>query len=124
MRAPALRVASYAGANLAATSILRLTGNPCAPHRCRAGATHDLRARLRCGPAKPRRGASARVVLCEGARRWDMKCQDIMSRNLETLTERDTIGRAARLMATTGVGFLPVCDADLRVIGVVTDRDL
>jgi CBS domain-containing protein len=53
-----------------------------------------------------------------------MKCQDIMSKNLETLTERDPIARAARLMATTGVGFLPVCDAELRVIGVVTDRDL
>jgi CBS domain-containing protein len=53
-----------------------------------------------------------------------MKCRDIMSQNLETLSERDSVGRAARLMATTGVGFLPVCDAELRVVGVVTDRDL
>ena len=27
-------------------------------------------------------------------------------------------------MAETGVGFLPICDAEQRVIGVVTDRDL
>jgi CBS domain-containing protein len=53
-----------------------------------------------------------------------MRVQDIMSRNLETLAERDPIGRAARLMATAGVGFLPVCDAQRRVVGVVTDRDL
>jgi CBS domain-containing protein len=53
-----------------------------------------------------------------------MKCRDIMSRNLETLSETDTIATAARLMAEAGVGFLPVCDAQDRVIGVVTDRDL
>jgi hypothetical protein len=27
-------------------------------------------------------------------------------------------------MAEAGVGFLPICDADRRVVGVVTDRDL
>jgi CBS domain-containing protein len=53
-----------------------------------------------------------------------MKCGDITSRNLETLSERDTIAAAARLMAEAGVGFLPVCDAAGRVVGVVTDRDL
>jgi len=53
-----------------------------------------------------------------------MKCADIMSRNLEWLTETDTVLKAATVMAEAGIGFLPICDASRRVIGVVTDRDL
>jgi CBS domain-containing protein len=53
-----------------------------------------------------------------------MKCGDIMSTNLEWLTEQDTIDVAASKMAEAGVGFLPICDAEKRVVGVVTDRDL
>jgi CBS domain-containing protein len=53
-----------------------------------------------------------------------MKCADIMSRNLEWLTETSTIAQAAKTMAETGIGFLPICDSHQRVIGVVTDRDL
>lgn len=53
-----------------------------------------------------------------------MKCNDIMSKNLEWLTERDTIRTAAERMADAGVGFLPICDPGRRVVGVVTDRDL
>lgn len=53
-----------------------------------------------------------------------MKCADIMNRNLEWLDEKDTILTAAAVMAETGVGFLPICDARKQVIGVVTDRDL
>lgn len=53
-----------------------------------------------------------------------MQCKDIMNSNLEWLTEKTTIAAAAMTMADTGVGFLPVCDARMRVIGVVTDRDV
>ena len=53
-----------------------------------------------------------------------MKCAEIMSKNLEWLTEKDTVLKAAAMMAETGVGFLPICDARRRVVGVVTDRDL
>lgn len=53
-----------------------------------------------------------------------MKCGDIISRNLEWLTETDSVLKAATVMADAGVGFLPICDAQQRVIGVVTDRDL
>ena len=53
-----------------------------------------------------------------------MKCAELMSQNLEWLNEHDTIQKAAMIMAETGVGFLPICDARKRVIGVVTDRDL
>ncbi|MES1209928.1 MAG: CBS domain-containing protein [Pseudomonadota bacterium] len=53
-----------------------------------------------------------------------MECKDIMSSNLEWLTEKDTIAEAAKKMADTGLGFLPVCDAQMRVIGALTDRDV
>jgi CBS domain-containing protein len=53
-----------------------------------------------------------------------MKCSDVMSRNLEWLTEKDTVFQAAAIMADAGIGFLPICDGGKRVVGVVTDRDL
>jgi len=53
-----------------------------------------------------------------------MKCVEIMNANVQTLSERDTVLRAATLMAEVGVGFLPICDQRNRAIGVVTDRDL
>ena len=53
-----------------------------------------------------------------------MKCADIMSKNLEFLSDKDTIQKAATLMAEAGIGFLPICDAEEKVVGVVTDRDL
>ena len=53
-----------------------------------------------------------------------MKCADIMNRNLEWITETETIARAATVMAEAGIGFLPICDGRKHVIGVVTDRDL
>jgi CBS domain-containing protein len=53
-----------------------------------------------------------------------MKCADIMSKNLEWLNEKDTVLKAAAIMAEAGVGFLPICDARKHVVGVVTDRDL
>ena len=53
-----------------------------------------------------------------------MICADIMGRHLEWLTEQDTAQKAANVMAEAGIGFLPICDGQKRVIGVVTDRDL
>jgi CBS domain-containing protein len=53
-----------------------------------------------------------------------MKCENIMSTNLEWLNEHDTVLTAATRMAEAGVGFLPICDAERRLVGVITDRDL
>ena len=52
-----------------------------------------------------------------------MNCADIMSTDVEWLTEQDSVQKAASVMAEAGIGFLPICDAH-QVIGVVTDRDL
>ena len=53
-----------------------------------------------------------------------MKCKEIMNRNVEWLLETDSVQKAATRMADVGVGFLPICDASRRAVGVVTDRDL
>jgi CBS-domain-containing membrane protein len=53
-----------------------------------------------------------------------MKCIDVASEFFETLAAGDSVARAAEVMAESGVGFLPICDADQKVLGVVTDRDL
>ena len=53
-----------------------------------------------------------------------MKCADIMSKNLEWLNEKDSVQKAAAIMADAGIGFLPICDKWKKVVGVVTDRDL
>ena len=53
-----------------------------------------------------------------------MKCIDVASEYFETLSAGDSVARAAEVMAESGVGFLPICDADQKVLGVVTDRDL
>lgn len=53
-----------------------------------------------------------------------MRCEEIMKRDPECLTERDTAQDAARRMKQQNIGFLPVCDDQSRPIGAVTDRDL
>ena len=51
-----------------------------------------------------------------------MRWKELMSTNSEFLWEKATIQRAATLMADQGVGLLPICDAEGRPVGVVTDR--
>lgn len=53
-----------------------------------------------------------------------MKCSELTGTKPEMLTDKDTIAHAAKVMADASVGFLPVCDAGRKVIGVVTDRDI
>lgn len=52
-----------------------------------------------------------------------MLVKDIMSKNLITVKENDTLQHAAELMQQYDVGILPVvCDGKL--CGVITDRDI
>lgn len=53
-----------------------------------------------------------------------MQCQQIMKRNVHAVADVDDALVAARIMRDHDVGFLPVCDAAGRIIGVITDRDL
>ena len=50
--------------------------------------------------------------------------RDIMTPDATFCPEDTTAADAARKMADEGIGAIPVCDADGRLSGVVTDRDL
>lgn len=52
-----------------------------------------------------------------------MKINDIMTRDVETITPEQTICDAARLMAQADCGAILVHDGD-KLVGVVTDRDI
>ena len=53
-----------------------------------------------------------------------MKVSDVMKTETITVKLDATVVDAARLMRDHGIGFLPVCDENKRVQGVLTDRDL
>jgi CBS domain-containing protein len=53
-----------------------------------------------------------------------MQCLDILRVPLEYVSPDDPVRLAAMKMRESNIGFLPVCEADLVVIGVITDRDL
>ena len=53
-----------------------------------------------------------------------MTCQDIMKNKVECLNAQETVEAAARRMKECDIGFLPICDADGRVLGTLTDRDI
>ena len=53
-----------------------------------------------------------------------MNCEDIMKSDVECVSPQTSIQATARKMREENVGFLPVCDEGMRVVGTVTDRDL
>jgi CBS domain-containing protein len=53
-----------------------------------------------------------------------MLCREIMKFEVECVAPETTLRDAARKMRDHNVGFLPVCDESMRVIGVLTDRDI
>ena len=53
-----------------------------------------------------------------------MFCKDIMKTDIECISPQTSIQAAAHKMREQNVGFLPVCDLRMRVVGAVTDRDL
>jgi len=50
--------------------------------------------------------------------------REIMTPDATFVPENATAADAARMMADDAIGALPVCNADGRLSGVVTDRDL
>lgn len=51
-------------------------------------------------------------------------CSEIMRNEVEPASPNQSVSAVARIMRDAQVGFMPVCDADRLVLGVVTDRDL
>ena len=50
--------------------------------------------------------------------------RDIMHAGAECIGESQTLQLAARQMRDLGVGALPICGGDGRLLGIVTDRDI
>jgi len=53
-----------------------------------------------------------------------MRCEEVMKRRLCTIRSDMSVTELAQLMKTEQIGFVPVCDAEERPLGVVTDRDI
>ena len=53
-----------------------------------------------------------------------MRCEHIMKRNVECVSPGDSVQTAAMRMRDQNIGFLPVCEKDMKVLGTITDRDL
>jgi CBS domain-containing protein len=78
-----------------------------------AGALAELDAHVKMHP-----GAAA------GQTSETRRARDIMHRGAECITEDDTLAVAAQRMRDLGVGSLPICGADDRMHGIITDRDI
>ena len=52
-----------------------------------------------------------------------MRVSDVMTRNVQVASPRQTVQEAARLMGEIDAGALPVGD-DNRLVGMITDRDI
>lgn len=53
-----------------------------------------------------------------------MKVRELMNSNVVSLRPEDTAAQAAVIFNRHGIGALPVCAADGRLRGMVTDRDI
>jgi CBS domain-containing protein len=53
-----------------------------------------------------------------------MRCEEIMKKDVQCVSPRDTVEGAAIRMRDENVGFLPVCDQAKKVLGTLTDRDI
>ncbi|MBL4933288.1 MULTISPECIES: CBS domain-containing protein [Clostridium] len=52
-----------------------------------------------------------------------MQVKDIMSKDLVSLSQDDSVERAAQMMKQFDIGSIPVCQ-EQNLVGVVTDRDI
>jgi len=63
-------------------------------------------------------------TLAPGGPRAVRQARDIMHRGAECVGEGDSVAAAAQKMRDLGVGSLPICGADDRPYGILTDRDI
>lgn len=60
----------------------------------------------------------------QGATRSHLRCREIMTRNVTICRTNTPISEIARLMCSEDVGSLPVLNAEGKLDGIVTDRDI
>lgn len=49
--------------------------------------------------------------------------QDVMTRDVRTVSPQDSVQRAAQMMDELNVGAIPVCEGE-KLVGMITDRDI
>jgi CBS domain-containing protein len=68
--------------------------------------------------------AQAHPGAAPGQTQTTRRARDLMHRGAECITENDSLAAAAQKMRDLGVGALPICGADDRLHGIITDRDI
>lgn len=53
-----------------------------------------------------------------------MQVNELMNKNVVTVSPDETAALAARLLSRNNIGSLPVCGSDGKLRGIVTDRDI
>lgn len=53
-----------------------------------------------------------------------MQVEQIMTRNIRTCAESDTLNRATQLMWEHDCGCIPVVNSENKLVGIITDRDV
>ncbi len=53
-----------------------------------------------------------------------MRLDEVMNRDVKCVDPKDPVQLAARRMRDENIGFLPVCDSSMKVLGAITDRDI
>src|SRR5438876_11040170 len=53
-----------------------------------------------------------------------MQVKDVMTEGVECIRPTESIAKAAERMRDLNVGALPVCGANDRLVGIITDRDI
>lgn len=53
-----------------------------------------------------------------------MLCREIMKSPVYAVRDSDTVQTAARIMRDADIGFVPVCQEQGDVVGILTDRDV
>lgn len=52
------------------------------------------------------------------------RCREIMTQNVTTATREMSVREVARLMRDGDMGSIPVVEADKKLVGIITDRDI
>ena len=68
--------------------------------------------------------ADSRLGVEAGPGARGVRVEEVMSTEIVTVEPSTSAAEAARLMRDHDVGFIPVCQSDGSVVGVLTDRDL
>jgi CBS domain-containing protein len=86
--------------------------------------THAQPAHAQPTHAQPGYGPGAQAQRAGRWQREPLTAREVMTKRLTTLRADFTLQEAAQLMRDSNVGMLPVVDAERRLLGVLTDRDI